>query len=99
MVIRKYKAATEKEAILLAKEDLGPDAIVMNIKTIKPGGILRIFKRSRVELTAAIDENMEKEKKLADEKNKKREAEEIKFGRGFEAKEKAEGETEAANAI
>lgn len=32
MIIKKYKALTEKEAILLAKEDLGPDAIVMNVK-------------------------------------------------------------------
>ena len=37
MIIKKYKALTEKEAILLAKEDLGPDAIVMNVKKIKPG--------------------------------------------------------------
>ena len=36
MIIKKYKALTEKEAILLAKEDLGPDAIVMNVKKIKP---------------------------------------------------------------
>lgn len=40
MIIKKYKALTEKEAILLAKEDLGPDAIVMNVKKIKPGGIM-----------------------------------------------------------
>lgn len=58
MIIKKYKAPTEKEAIILAKDDLGPDAIVMNVKTIKPGGILRLFKKSRVELTAAIDDNM-----------------------------------------
>ena len=59
MIIKKYKALTEKEAILLAKEDLGPDAIVMNVKKIKPGGIMRLFKKSRVELTAAIDDDME----------------------------------------
>lgn len=58
MIIKKYKAPTEKEAILLAKDDLGPDAIVMNVKTIKPGGMLRLFKKPRVELTAAIDDNM-----------------------------------------
>ena len=57
MIIKKYKALTEKEAILLAKEDLGPDAIVMNVKKIKPGGIMRLFKKSRVELTAAIDDD------------------------------------------
>lgn len=61
MIIKKYKALTEKEAILLAKEDLGPDAIVMNVKKIKPGGIMRLFKKTRVELTAAIDDDMEKQ--------------------------------------
>ena len=64
MIIKKYKALTEKEAILLAKEDLGPDAIVMNVKKIKPGGIMRLFKKSRVELTAAIDDDMEEQAPL-----------------------------------
>ena len=61
MIIKKYKALTEKEAILLAKEDLGPDAIVMNVKKIKPGGLMRLFKKTRVELTAAIDDDMEEQ--------------------------------------
>ena len=58
MIIKKYKAQTEKEAILMAREDLGPDAIVMNVKTIKPAGLFKLFKKSRVELTAAIDDNI-----------------------------------------
>ena len=40
MIIKKYKAATEKDAILMAKEDLGPEAVVMNVKTIKRKGIM-----------------------------------------------------------
>lgn len=58
MIIKKYKASTEKDAILLAKEDLGPDAIVMNVKKIKPGGIMRLFRKPSVELTAAIDDDV-----------------------------------------
>lgn len=61
MIIKKYKASTEKEAVLMAKEDLGPESIVMNVKTIKPGGIFKLFKRTRVELTAAIDDNINQE--------------------------------------
>lgn len=61
MIIKKYKALTEKEAILLAKEDLGPNAIVMNVKKIKPGGIMRLFKKPKVELTAAIDDDVNEE--------------------------------------
>lgn len=58
MIIKKYKALTEKDAILLAKDDLGPDAIVMNVKKIKPGGIMRLFRKPCVELTAAIDDDV-----------------------------------------
>lgn len=59
MIIKKYKALTEKDAILQAKEDLGPNAIVMNVKKIKHGRLMRLFKKNCVELTAAIDDNME----------------------------------------
>ena len=41
---------------MLAKDDLGKDAIVMNIKTIRPRGIFKFFKKSTVEITAAVDE-------------------------------------------
>lgn len=62
MIIKKFQANTETEAIMLAKEDLGKDAIVMNIKTIKPKGLFSIFRKTRVEVTAAVDEVNEKEK-------------------------------------
>jgi flagellar biosynthesis protein FlhF len=39
VIIKKYQARTEKEAIMLANEELGKDAIVMNIKSISPKGI------------------------------------------------------------
>jgi len=41
MIIKKFQAGTETEAIMLAKESLGKDAIVMNIKTISPKGIYK----------------------------------------------------------
>lgn len=56
MIIKKYQANTETEAIMLAKEELGKDAIVMNIKTISPKGIYKLFRKPFVEITAAIDE-------------------------------------------
>lgn len=56
MIIKKYEAETEKEAIILAKNELGKDAIVMNIKTLKPRGVYRFFRKSTVEVTAAVDE-------------------------------------------
>lgn len=56
MVIRKFQAETEEAAILQAKEELGKDAIVMNIKMVKPKGIQRFFRKPSVEVTAAVDE-------------------------------------------
>ncbi|MCM1498948.1 MAG: flagellar biosynthesis protein FlhF [Clostridium sp.] len=61
MIIKKFQANTETEAIMLAKDDLGKDAIVMNIKTIKPKGLFKIFRRTKVEVTAAIDDVNKKE--------------------------------------
>lgn len=61
MIIKKFQAETEKEAILKAKEELGKDAIVTNIKTIKPKGIYRFFKPSTVEITAAVDDTVNQE--------------------------------------
>lgn len=63
MIIKKYEAETEKEAILLAKNELGKDAIVMNIKTVKPRGIYRFFRKPVVEVTAAVDITEKKEEK------------------------------------
>lgn len=56
MIIKKFQANSETEAIMLAKNDLGKDAIVMNIKTIKPKGLFKAFRKTQVEVTAAIDE-------------------------------------------
>ncbi|MBQ9610909.1 MAG: flagellar biosynthesis protein FlhF [Lachnospiraceae bacterium] len=58
MIIKKFKASTEEAAMLMAKEELGPDAVVMNIKKIKRKGIMKLFKKNTVELTAAIDDNV-----------------------------------------
>lgn len=60
MVIKKFQANTETQAILQAKEELGKDAIVMNIKTIKPKGLFKVFRKTQVEVTAAVDEAGEK---------------------------------------
>ncbi len=57
MVIKKFQGNTETEAIMLAKEELGKDAIVMNIKTIKPKGLYKLFRKVSVEVTAALDDN------------------------------------------
>lgn len=56
MIIKKYYGKNETEAIMSAKEDLGKDAIVTNIKKVTPKGIFKIFHKPTVEITAAIDD-------------------------------------------
>jgi flagellar biosynthesis protein FlhF len=58
VIIKKFQANTETEAIMLAKEELGKDAIVMNIKTVSPKGIYKLFRKPVVEITAAVDDNI-----------------------------------------
>lgn len=58
MIIKKFQAGTETEAIMLAKEELGKDAIVMNIKTVSPKGIYKLFRKASVEITAAVDDTV-----------------------------------------
>ncbi len=62
MIIKKFTASTEAEAILLAKKELGMDAIVMNIKKNLPRGIYKLFRKPSVEITAAVDENGKQQK-------------------------------------
>ncbi len=56
MIVRKYTAATETDAVLKAKEELGLGAVVLNVKTVKQRGFARLFKKDYVEITAALDE-------------------------------------------
>lgn len=55
MLIKKFQAASEQEALQLAKQELGKDVIITHIKSIKPKGIYRLFKKPVVEVTAAVD--------------------------------------------
>lgn len=56
MIIKKFQAETETEAIMMAKEEMGKDAVVLNIKTTKQKGLKRLFKKDVVEVTAALEE-------------------------------------------
>jgi flagellar biosynthesis protein FlhF len=55
MKIKKFTAVTYKEAVQLMKDELGSDAIILSSKKIKSGGVLDVFGKDLIELTAAID--------------------------------------------
>lgn len=73
MLIKKFQAASEQEALQLAKQELGKDVIITHIKSVKPKGIYKLFKKPLVEITAAVDEE-----KVYEKKNYQQIAEELK---------------------
>ena len=48
MVIKKYIAKTEDAAVELAREELGKDVVIMNVKKNHPRGIAKLFRRESV---------------------------------------------------
>lgn len=71
MLIKKFQANTNAEAIMLAMEELGKDAIIMSVKNINPRGIYKLFKKPTVEVTAAIDDSITGEERKQKEREKK----------------------------
>lgn len=67
MIIKKFQGATEMEAVLQAKEELGKDAVVLNVKTIKQKGLLKLFKPASVEVTVALEEAKVENKKIEEQ--------------------------------
>lgn len=56
MTINKFQGRTKEEAIEKAKSEFGPNAVIMNVKEVKPKGFLSVFKSSTYEVTAAIED-------------------------------------------
>lgn len=54
MNIKKYRAATTREALERVKQDLGEDAFVLETKKINTGGFLGLQKETQIEISAAI---------------------------------------------
>lgn len=67
MIIKKFQGATEMEAVLQAKEELGKEAVVLNVKTIKQKGIFKFFKPTIVEVTVALEEGKVEGKKTEEQ--------------------------------
>ena len=56
MTIKKFIGKTKEEAIAKAKEEFGENAVVMNVKEVKPTGFFSFFKSVTYEVTAAVEE-------------------------------------------
>ncbi len=57
MRVKTFTGKTEEEALKKAKDELGNEAVVLNIKKINQKGAFSFLKSSRVEIMAAIDNN------------------------------------------
>lgn len=56
MIIKKFQGKTEEEAITNAREEFGPQTVIMNIKEVKPKGFFKAFKEVTYEVTAAVED-------------------------------------------
>ena len=57
MIIKKYQAKTEAEAVNQAKKELGPGVVIMNVRNIKKKGLFSFLKAQTVEVTVAMEED------------------------------------------
>lgn len=55
MTINKFQGRTKEEAIEKAKSELGENAVILNMKEIRPKGFLSVFSSSVFEVTAAVE--------------------------------------------
>ena len=69
MLVRRYLGANTQEAMSKLKKELGSDAVILNTRTVKPKGILGIFKKPLIEIVAAIDEKENEKEYDANIKN------------------------------
>ena len=60
MIIKKYLADTEAEAVNTAKKELGQGIVIMNVRNVKRKGLMRFFKNPLKEVTVALEEESER---------------------------------------
>ncbi|MDR1558107.1 MAG: flagellar biosynthesis protein FlhF [Clostridiales bacterium] len=68
MRIKKFTGRTEQEAIAKVKEELGLNALILNIRKTKPRGIFSLFRKPVTEVTAAY---ADKDGKKPEESNER----------------------------
>lgn len=59
MIIKKFTAKTESEAVENAKKELGENIVIMNVKEVKRKGFLAFLKAKQVEVTVALEDEKE----------------------------------------
>lgn len=60
MIIKKFQGKNENETIELAKKELGPNVVIMNVKTVKQKGLFSFLRSTLTEVTVALEEESER---------------------------------------
>lgn len=55
MKIKKYKAPSMPEVMKQVRKDFGTDAVILQSRQIKSGGMLGLFKKNYIEVVAGYD--------------------------------------------
>lgn len=56
MKVKRYIVKDMNEAMIKIKSELGLDAVILNTRKIKTGGLFKFFKKPLIEVVAAVDE-------------------------------------------
>ncbi|GAB4449607.1 MAG: flagellar biosynthesis protein FlhF [Anaerolineae bacterium] len=59
MRVKKYTVSSMPEAMELIRMDLGPNAVILHSEKVRKGGIMGLFGRSKLEVVAAVDTDLE----------------------------------------
>lgn len=73
MIIKKFIGRTELEAVQSAKAELGENIVIMNVRKVKAKGLFASLRSKKVEVTAAVEEDvpMDNLRKLARAQDRK----------------------------
>ena len=67
MIIKKFTAKTEEEAFSQAKAELGEGVSIIHSRNVKPKGLFSFLRRMQVEITVAMEEEMDRGESVARE--------------------------------
>ena len=62
MKMKKYIVDTMPEAMKLIRNELGQDAVILSTKTVRASGLAGIFRKQKIEVVAAVEEDKEQQK-------------------------------------
>ncbi|MBR4574989.1 MAG: flagellar biosynthesis protein FlhF [Lachnospiraceae bacterium] len=60
MIIKKFQAKTEEEAVSAARKEMGENVVIMSVRSLKKKGLFSFLKKPVVEVTVGMEEETER---------------------------------------